>query len=140
MPRPSTRSIHLTLAALLTPASASASVADAGGSLLSMLFGLAVVLASLYGLLHVIKRLQARGGNGQAALRIIGGTAVGPRERVVLVELGEKVLVLGVAPGRVTALQTLDANEVPRMTAPPPIEGDFQRTLAALLKGGRHEG
>lgn len=139
MSRPSSPLVPLLLAALLTPASASAAVADAGGSLLSMLFGLAVVLASLYGLLHVVKRLQARSGNGQAALRIIGGTAVGPRERVVLVELGEKVLVLGVAPGRITALQTLDTAEVPRMSAPPPTEGDFQRKLTALLKGGRHE-
>jgi len=139
MSKPSSLSLTALLAALLAPASASAAVADAGGSLLSMLFGLAVVLASLYGLLHVVKRLQARTGNGQAMLRIIGGTAVGPRERVVLVELGEKVLVLGVAPGRITALQTLDTADVPRAAAPPPIEGDFQRKLASLLKGARHE-
>lgn len=105
---------------------------------MSMVFGLGVVLATLYGLLLLVKRLQTRTGNGQAALRIIGGAAVGPRERVVLVELGDKVLVLGVAPGRVNALQTLNADEVPRTPATP-MESDFQRKLASLLKGGRHD-
>lgn len=115
-----------------------AAPADAGASVLTMLFGLAVVLACIYGLMLLAKRVQARTGSGQAAVRIIGGTSVGPRERVVLVEVGGKVLVLGVAPGRISALDTLSADDVPR-EQPAPLEGDFQRKLASLLKGGRRE-
>ncbi|GAA5183877.1 hypothetical protein GCM10025771_36580 [Niveibacterium umoris] len=130
--------IALALPFLIAPIGAYASVPDAGSSVLSMVIGLAVVLATLYGLLLALKRLQARSGNGQAQLSVIGGAAVGPRERVVLVEVGDTVLVLGVAPGRVSALHTLNSEDVPRATATP-LESDFQRKLATLLKRGRHE-
>ena len=44
-------------------------------------------------------------------MRVVAGTAVGTRERVVIVEVGSTWLVLGVAPGRVSALA-----EVPRQS------------------------
>jgi hypothetical protein len=46
-------------------------------------------------------------------LKIRGAAAVGPRERVVLVEVADRILVLGVAPGRVNTLHTLDAADLP---------------------------
>ncbi|MCX9157944.1 flagellar biosynthetic protein FliO [Niveibacterium sp. 24ML] len=134
MPKPCYRLVPV----LLAPSAAFAAPADAGASVLTMMFGLAVVLACIYGLMLLAKRVQASTGTGQAAVRIIGGASVGPRERVVLVEVGGKVLVLGVAPGRVNALDTLNADDVPRVTAAP-IDSDFQRKLATLLKGGRRE-
>ena len=38
------------------------------------------------------------------AIKVIGGVAVGQRERVVVVEVGGTWLVVGVAPGQVRAL------------------------------------
>ena len=55
------------------------------------------------------KRLSAPRGDAAGLLRIVAGTAVGPRERVVVVEVGDTWLVLGVAPGQVSALA-----EIPR--------------------------
>jgi len=130
---------------LLLPLPALAAAETPAGSVASMLFGLIVVLAVLYGLMHLLKRVQSHGGS-QAALRVIGGTSVGPRERVVLVEVADKVLVLGVAPGSVTALDQMPAELFARapVNASSPAAnklpaGDFAARLAAMLRKQRND-
>lgn len=102
---------------LLWPTAAGAADADAslGTSALQMLAGLTLVIAVILGSLWLLKRLSMPRGSPNALLRIVGGTAVGPRERVVLLEIGDTWLVVGVAPGRVAALHRL-----PRLTPPGP--------------------
>ena len=101
-----------------------------------VLLGLGVVVAMLLASLWLLKRLSApRGGAG--ALKVLGATPVGPRERVVLVEVAGKVLVLGVAPGRVNALHSFDAAELPNPgtssgTGP---GNDLPDRLRRLVKG-----
>jgi flagellar protein FliO/FliZ len=124
-------------ALLLLPgwAAQAADGADVAVSLGQMLLGLAVVVGLLLATLWLLKRVSAPRSSA-AALRVLGGAAVGPRERVVLVEVAGKVLVLGVAPGRVSALHTLDAADLP---APPPAGGEpgheFQARLRQVLEG-----
>lgn len=95
-------------------ARAEAAVPDAGGSIVQMLVGLAIVLAMLVGSLWLLKRLSLPRGGASGLLRVIAGTPVGPRERVVVLEIGSTWLVLGVAPGQVSTLA-----EVPRQEMPP---------------------
>ncbi|MFT3737061.1 MAG: flagellar biosynthetic protein FliO [Rhodocyclaceae bacterium] len=113
---------------------------SAAGSVMQMLFGLIVVVAALFGTLMLLKKLQAGRTQLVGNLKVIGATNVGPRERVVLVSIGSKVLVLGVTPGRVNALQTLEAAEVP-MSAPEPgpsnAAGEFALRLKQLLEKRR---
>lgn len=100
-----------------------------------MLLGLAVVVALLLATLWILKRVAApRGAAG--ALKVLGAAPVGPRERVVLVEVAGKVLVLGVAPGNVTTLHTLDSTELPQPPSPPKTGGasDFQTRLRKILE------
>lgn len=81
-------------------------------SLGQMLLGLALVVALLLASLWLLKRVAGpRGGAGP--LKVLGVTAVGARERVVMVEVAGKVLVLGVAPGRVNTLHSLDVSDLP---------------------------
>jgi len=78
------------------------------GSLLQVLLGLVVVLALIAGAAWASRRLnRLRLGAAGSGLRVLGGLAVGARERVVLVEVGGTQLLLGVAPGRVQALHVL---------------------------------
>ncbi len=49
--------------------------------------------------------------------KVIGGSAVGQRERVVLVEVADTWLVVGVAPGHVTALHSMPKGEITTGTA-----------------------
>ena len=88
---------------------------ELGASLLQMSFGLAVVVGLLFACLWLLRRLSAPRGGG-AAVKVLGAAAVGPRERVVLVQLGEQVLVLGVAPGSVTKLHEMKGDELPLTT------------------------
>lgn len=112
---------------------------DFGGGLVQLFFGLAMVLALLVGALWLLKQLTQRRGESSGLMRVVAGTAVGPRERVVIVEVGSTWLVLGVAPGRVSPLA-----EVPRQATPTapastnrrPASADFPQWLRNIT-GGR---
>jgi flagellar protein FliO/FliZ len=86
---------------------------DLGSSALSMIFGLIVVLALLLGALWLMKRLGQPHRASAGLMRVIAGVAVGPRERVVILELGSSWLVLGVAPGQVNTLAEIPRQEIP---------------------------
>jgi flagellar protein FliO/FliZ len=100
---------------------------------MQMMFGLAVVIAILFASLWLIRKLNAPRGAG-AAMKVLGATAVGPRERVVLVEIGERVLVLGVAPGRVNALHEIKRSELALPTDTPGAPTPGGKAFAAWLK------
>lgn len=76
-------------------------------SLLGTLGGLLLVLGMILGMAWLLRRLGQLPGSGKGPLRILGGISVGTRERVLLVEVDEVRLVLGVAPGRVQTLHVL---------------------------------
>jgi flagellar protein FliO/FliZ len=84
------------------------------GGVLQVLFGLVVVLATVAATAWLLKRFAPGQVSAGGAIRLIGGIAVGPKERVVVVEVGETWLVVGVAPGQVTALHNM-----PRVTNVP---------------------
>ncbi|PMR70502.1 flagellar biosynthetic protein FliO [Halomonas heilongjiangensis] len=87
----------------------------------------------------VLKRVgvnrQAHGGR----LRVVGGTSVGNRERVVIVQVEETWLVLGVGGGQVSKLHELPApapsGETTTGGGPAFAEGDgFATRFAKALK------
>jgi flagellar protein FliO/FliZ len=95
-------------------AQTSAPSADLGGSIVQLVLGLAVVIGLLFASLWLLKRLSAPRGEAAGLIRVVAGTAVGPRERVVILEVGSTWMVLGVAPGQVSALA-----EIPRINLAP---------------------
>lgn len=102
------------LQALAAPAQGQAALPSSPvsfGAMLQVLLGLALVLAAVAGSAWLLRRLAPGQTGAGGAMKIVGGLAVGPKERVVLVEIGETWLVLGVAAGQVTALHTLDRLE-----------------------------
>ncbi len=110
------------LAAALAPAIAAAAdtpETSAGASLAQTTIGLAIVLALIFGVAWVVRRVGPLSRAAGGPLRIVASQAVGQRERVVIVELGEQWLVLGVAPGRVSALSSLPRGTLPERGSPP---------------------
>ncbi|WP_020166550.1 MULTISPECIES: flagellar biosynthetic protein FliO [Methylotenera] len=86
---------------------APATMATPTVSLFKTIFGLAVVLGVMAALAWFAKRMAGRQGNSHSVARIVGGVSVGSRERVVVVEVGNRWLVVGVAAGQVNAIANL---------------------------------
>jgi flagellar protein FliO/FliZ len=68
-----------------------------------------------------LARSAKSGGAQSALLQVVATVHVGPRERVVLVEAGDTWLVIGVAPGQVSAIHTLARDPAARPMPPPPF-------------------
>lgn len=105
------------------------------GGVLQVLFGLAVVLGTVAGAAWLLKRLAPGQTSAGGAIRLIGGIAVGPKERVVVVEVGDTWLVVGVAPGQVSALHNMPRLDAfPRDVKPVADDQRFSAWLKDVMK------
>lgn len=102
--------------------------AAAGGSTLASLGGMVLALVVVVGLIlalaWVLRRLPGGALRGHGGLKLVASLAVGPRERVLVVDVGGEQLVLGVTSHQVSLLHRLEQP----LPAEPPGEG-----FAALL-------
>ncbi|WP_316364755.1 flagellar biosynthetic protein FliO [Candidatus Thiodiazotropha sp. CDECU1] len=80
-------------------------------SLLHTAGGLLFVLALIIGGAWLFKRYAQMPIGGKGLVRVVGGASVGARERVVVVEVENQRLLLGVAPGQVRKLHILQTSE-----------------------------
>ncbi|SMO49758.1 flagellar protein FliO/FliZ [Alcanivorax sp. DSM 26295] len=110
----------------------------------------ALVLVAMVGLILLCGWLLKRFGPGQTAagqtLKVVASRAVGAKERVVVLELEDTWLVLGVGGGKVTKLHERPAPERPPAPEPAPTSqavnpedgfaGRFAQALKANLLGG----
>jgi flagellar protein FliO/FliZ len=87
--------------------------AVSAGSVLQIMLSLLLVLAAVVVVAWVLKRINLPQQGAGNALRVVSGVAVGQRERIVLVEVNDTWLVVGVAPGQVNALHTMPKGTVP---------------------------
>jgi flagellar protein FliO/FliZ len=87
-----------------------------GGGVMALLLVVGLILA----LAWLAKRMPGVGAAtaGNPALRVVGSLALGPRERVVVVEVGQTQLLLSVGAGGTRALHTL-AEPLPATDATP---------------------
>jgi flagellar protein FliO/FliZ len=70
---------------------------------------LIVVLCLVFLLSWFFKKMMVNKVGNNSVARIVGGVSLGSRERLVVVEVGTQWIVVGVTPGRITALANLDA-------------------------------
>ena len=78
------------------------------GNLVQVTLGLLLVLAMIVGIAWLLRRYGRLQSAASGSLKIIGGLSIGPRERVVLLQVGDTQLLVGVAPGRVQTLHVLN--------------------------------
>jgi len=91
------------------------------GSLVQVTLSLVVVLGAVFAAAWLVRRVKTFGRFASGPIQIVADVSIGAKERAVLVQVGGKQLLLGVAPGRVSTLHVLDE----------PIAGDALRTTAA---------
>ncbi len=76
---------------------------------------LLVVLAAVFLLAWLLRRVRAFGSRVGDALDVLADVPLGPKERAVLLKVGRRQILLGVAPGRVNTLHVLEEPiELPR--------------------------
>ena len=78
------------------------------GSLLKMILGLMLVLGVMAGVAYLVRRMLPGIGHQHSTIQVVGSASVGTRERVVVLEVGDRWLVVGVAPGQVSAIANLE--------------------------------
>ncbi|MGE7959240.1 flagellar biosynthetic protein FliO [Pseudomonas sp. NPDC089530] len=93
------------VAATAAPAVASGGVA---GQLTQLVLGLLLVVGLIFFLAWLLRRVQQAGpvGKGQV-IELIGSRSLGPRDRLVLVQVGNEQILLGLTPGTITPLHVL---------------------------------
>lgn len=74
-------------------------------AVMNLLLGLALVIVVILALAWVLKRVNGFHIKHQK-MKVVSSVPLGTRERAVLLEVGEKQLLLGVAPGQVTLLES----------------------------------
>lgn len=91
-----------------TAAAAPAVSSGVAGQLTQLVLGLLLVLGLIFFLAWLLRRVQQAGpaGKGQV-IEVIGSRALGPRDRLMLVQVGNEQILLGLSPGTITALHVL---------------------------------
>ena len=79
---------------------------DTAGSMLTVLLSLGLILGGFVAVAWLARRYLPGMGT-QGVVKVVGTTAVGTRERVVMVEVDNTWLLLGVGGGNVLLLHTL---------------------------------
>jgi flagellar protein FliO/FliZ len=121
----------------LFAAPAAAAHGASGGGSLEMTLTLLVVIGFLAGLAWFAKRV--RGGfsrGGGARIQVLGAQALGPKERAVLVRVGDTDILVGVAAGNVNTLYVFPAGAntaAPPAPASTPGQPDFKALLFKSL-------
>ncbi len=102
-------------------------------------FSLLVVVALIVAFAWVARRMRLAPQGGSGALRILAQVPVGPRERIVLLAVGERQALVGVTGTGITSLALLDGEVVPAggQAGPPGQEPALaERMRAALARRG----
>lgn len=68
---------------------------------------LVVVLAAVFAFAWIVRRMRGLGSRVGNAIEVLADVPLGQKERAVLLKVGPTQILIGVAPGRVSALHVL---------------------------------
>lgn len=83
------------------------------GSYIQAGLALCLIIALLLGTAWLARKVSGGKMFGQGDMKVVGGIALGPREKIVLVEVGDNWLVIGIVPGQIRTLHTLPKGATP---------------------------
>lgn len=110
------------------------------GSYLQAALALALIVGLLMGAAWLARKLSGGKVFGQGGMKIIGGVALGPRERLVLVEVGDTWLVIGIVPGQIRTLHQLPKGKEPDLSdgTAGSTDAPFKQWLKAVSERNRN--
>ena len=102
-----------------------------GGQLTQLVLGLLLVVGLIFVLAWLMRRVQNIGPGNAQVIELVGSRALGPRDRLVLVQVGEEQILLGITPGRITPLHVLKTPV--NVDQSQPATPEFAQRLMELL-------
>ena len=111
--------------------------AVSSGSIVQIIFSLLLVLVAIVLVAWLLKRMNlAQQGSGNL-LKVLGSVAVGQRERIVLVEVNDTCLVVGIGPGQIRTLHTFQKTEDfdinSKLAETQTAENKFSKLLSSVI-------
>lgn len=99
-------------------------------------FGLAIVLGVFFVCVWGMRKLSGLSVGGTEKMRLVGGLSLGMREKVILLQVGKKQLILGVTPGRIETLLVLEGDDCLQKEEPLPVStgASFTQKLAQAMR------
>ena len=98
--------------------------------------GLLIVLSVFFLCVWGVRKLSGLTVSGAEKMRVVGGLSLGMREKVILLQVGKKQLVLGVTPGRIETLHVLEGDDclIKEETVSASAETGFAQKLLQAIK------
>lgn len=112
-----------------------------GSSVLHMFLALLLVLAVIGVIAWLLKRIGIGASNQSNLIKVVAAAAVGQRERIVIIEIANAWLVLGVASGNINLLHQMEkmAIKIPSDQSNAEGANDFFAQLQKNIKKQKDE-
>ena len=122
----------------LFAAPAASAAHSTGGGLAEVTLALIVILALIAGLAWLGKRMRGFGNvaGGRDRIQVLSNQVLGPKERCVLIRVGETDILIGVAQGNVRPLHVFPAGANTEAPPAPPSTGTKMPSFKDLLMKG----
>ena len=120
-------------AAIPAPSAATAAISSTSG-LTQIAMVLVLVVGLIAGAAWLLRRLGLAQGAGSTGMRIVSGINLSNRERILVVEVADQWIVVGVAPGCINTLATMPRQEPASPGAPGTFPMPPGRQFASWLK------
>ena len=114
--------------------SAATAAVTSAGSLTQVALVLVLVIGLIAGAAWLLKRLGMTRNAGGTTVRIVSGVSLSNRERILVVEVADQWIVVGVAPGCINTLATMPRQEPTATTAGPGLPMPASSNFAHWLK------
>ena len=95
-----------------------------------VILGLILVLAMIFAIAWLLRRFGQGTLVGSQQMKIVSSLPLGPRERLIIVDVNGEQILIGVAPGRISQLHHFSEPVIPQKTQD---EGDFGDKLKEIL-------
>lgn len=106
----------------------------AAGYLAQLLGGLVMVILVILVLAWFIRRVPGVQGQDRSVIEVLAVRGIGTRERLLLVQVGEEQVLIGVSPAGMSALHRLD--KPVEVTPEAQWAGDFASILSRIKSSG----
>jgi flagellar protein FliO/FliZ len=127
-------------APVLAPALVVHQKINSSSQLANLLGGLLLIVGLIYGLSWFVKRFSQGGFMQNSTLKMLAAMPLGTRERIMLVDVGGKQILLGVTATHINALHVFEQPVIDAAQNSNPVASDFSQKLMSILlqTGSQH--